>query len=293
MKDGVSVIVPDLSFSLDAGERLAIVGESGCGKTMTAMAILSLLPSNCTREGQIIFDGRELRPRDERRMRALRGRDIVFVPQSGGEFLNPALTVGTQLAESLRRAGVKGRAALRSATVQKLREAGLDDAEDAVRKYPFQLSGGQAQKVVLASALCSKPRLVIADEPTKGIDEEGAMRFMDSLDRLFPDAAVIVITHNVHIANRCRRVLVMYRGEMMEYGSCATVLGLPSHPYTASLTAALPDGGLCPRPVLREEGHGCAFYSRCPSAGERCGLEKPEAVMADGVLTRCFYAGGN
>lgn len=112
MKDGVSVIVPDLSFSLDAGERLAIVGESGCGKTMTAMAILSLLPSNCTREGQIIFDGRELRPRDERRMRALRGRDIVFVPQSGGEFLNPALTVGTQLAESLRRAGVKGRAAL-------------------------------------------------------------------------------------------------------------------------------------------------------------------------------------
>ncbi len=292
MSRGTNVIVSDLSFSLDKGERLAVVGESGCGKTMTAMAITGLLPRNCKRAGKILFDGTDLVSARERDLRALRGKDVVLVPQSGGEFLNPSLTVGTQLAECLKKAGFKGIKERRELALARLRDAGLDDAENAIGKYPFQLSGGQAQKVVLAAALCGNPRLVIADEPTKGIDEAGAMKFIDGLNELFPSAAVLVITHNVSVAKKCSRVLVMYKGELMEYGDTGKVLSAPSHPYTRSLTEALPENGFRPCPVLREGGTGCAFYRRCPLATEECAAAKPSPEECDGVTRRCFNADG-
>lgn len=292
MSKGTKTIVSDLSFSLAKGERLAVVGESGCGKTMTAMSVMGLLPANCKATGEIVFDGTDLLSRrGARKLRTLRGEKIMLVPQSGGEFLNPSIRISTQIYESLRKRGVRGRNALRAAARGLLREVGLSDAEEILDKYPFQLSGGQAQRVVLAIAASGDAKLVIADEPTKGIDEETAQLFLGKIDELFPSAAVIIITHNVSVASDCDKTLVMYKGEIMEYGDTHSVLGNPSHPYTQSLIAALPDRGFGVYPRLRDPSPaGCVFSDRCPYADDECFAAKPVSVNRDGTVRRCFRA---
>lgn len=292
MSKGTKTIVSDLSFSLAKGERLAVVGESGCGKTMTAMSVMGLLPANCKATGEIVFDGTDLLSRrGARKLRTLRGEKIMLVPQSGGEFLNPSIRISTQIYESLRKRGVHGRNALRAAARGLLREVGISDAEEILDKYPFQLSGGQAQRVVLAIAASGDAELVIADEPTKGIDEETAQLFLGKIDELFPSAAVIIITHNVRVASDCDKTLVMYKGEIMEYGDTRSVLGNPSHPYTQSLIAALPDRGFGVYPRLREPSPaGCVFSDRCPYADDECFAAKPVSVNRDGTVRRCFRA---
>ncbi len=292
MSKGTKTIVSDLSFSLAKGERLAVVGESGCGKTMTAMSVMGLLPANCKATGEIVFDGTDLLSRrGARKLHTLRGEKIMLVPQSGGEFLNPSIRISTQIYESLRKRGVHGRNALRAAARGLLREVGLSDAEEILDKYPFQLSGGQAQRVVLAIAASGDAELVIADEPTKGIDEETAQLFLGKIDELFPSAAVIIITHNVRVASDCDKTLVMYKGEIMEYGDTRSVLGNPSHPYTQSLIAALPDRGFGVYPRLRDPSPaGCVFSDRCPYADDECFAAKPVSVNRDGTVRRCFRA---
>lgn len=292
MSKGTKTIVSDLSFSLAKGERLAVVGESGCGKTMTAMSVMGLLPANCKATGEIVFDGTDLLSRrGARKLHTLRGEKIMLVPQSGGEFLNPSIRISTQIYESLRKRGVRGRNALRAAARGLLREVGLSDAEEILDKYPFQLSGGQAQRVVLAIAASGDAELVIADEPTKGIDEETAQLFLGKIDELFPSAAVIIITHNVSVASDCDKTLVMYKGEIMEYGDTRNVLGNPSHPYTQSLIAALPDRGFGVYARLRDPSPaGCVFSDRCPYAGDECFAAKPVFVNRDGTVRRCFRA---
>lgn len=292
MSKGTKTIVSDLSFSLAKGERLAVVGESGCGKTMTAMSVMGLLPTNCKATGEIVFDGTDLLSRrGARKLHTLRGEKIMLVPQSGGEFLNPSIRVSTQIYESLRKRGVRGRNALRAAARGLLREVGLSDAEEILDKYPFQLSGGQAQRVVLAIAASGDAELVIADEPTKGIDEETAQLFLGKIDELFPSTAVIIITHNVRVASDCDKTLVMYKGEIMEYGDTRSVLGNPSHPYTQSLIAALPDRGFGVYARLRDPSPaGCVFSDRCPYADDECFAAKPVSVNRDGTVRRCFRA---
>ncbi len=292
MSKGTKTIVSDLSFSLAKGERLAVVGESGCGKTMTAMSVMGLLPANCKATGEIVFDGTDLLSRrGARKLHTLRGEKIMLVPQSGGEFLNPSIRISTQIYESLRKRGVRGRNALRAAARGLLREVGLSDAEEILDKYPFQLSGGQAQRVVLAIAASGDAELVIADEPTKGIDEETAQLFLGKIDELFPSTAVIIITHNVRVASDCDKTLVMYKGEIMEYGDTRSVLGNPSHPYTQSLIAALPDRGFGVYARLRDPSPaGCVFSDRCPYADDECFAAKPVFVNRDGTVRRCFRA---
>lgn len=292
MSKGTKTIVSDLSFSLAKGERLAVVGESGCGKTMTAMSVMGLLPANCKATGEIVFDGTDLLSRrGARKLHTLRGEKIMLVPQSGGEFLNPSIRISTQIYESLRKRGVRGRNALRAAARGLLREVGLSDAEEILDKYPFQLSGGQAQRVVLAIAASGDAELVIADEPTKGIDEETAQLFLGKIDELFPSTAVIIITHNVRVASDCDKTLVMYKGEIMEYGDTRSVLGNPSHPYTQSLIAALPDRGFGVYARLRDPSPaGCVFSDRCPYADDECFATKPVFVNRDGTVRRCFRA---
>lgn len=292
MSKGTKTIVSDLSFSLAKGERLAVVGESGCGKTMTAMSVMGLLPANCKATGEIVFDGTDLLSRrGARKLHTLRGEKIMLVPQSGGEFLNPSIRISTQIYESLRKRGVRGRNALRAAARGLLREVGLSDAEEILDKYPFQLSGGQAQRVVLAIAASGDAELVIADEPTKGIDEETAQLFLGKIDELFPSTAVIIITHNVRVASDCDKTLVMYKGEIMEYGDTRSVLGNPSHPYTQSLIAALPDRGFGVYARLRDPSPaGCVFSDRCPYADDECFAAKPVSVNRDGTVRRCFRA---
>jgi ABC-type dipeptide/oligopeptide/nickel transport system ATPase component len=211
---------------------------------MTALSLLGLLPGNCRATGTARLDGTDLLALGEGELKKRRGRELALIPQSGGAFLNPVFTVRSHLYETLRKAGIKGAGELRRESLSLLRRAGFQEPEDALGKYPFQLSGGMAQRVVLAIGLAFSPKLVIADEPTRGIDEETAGLFLAELERAFPRSAVIIITHNIGLAKTCSRLLVIHDGRMIEYGDSEAVFRASRHPYTKSLIDGLPENGL-------------------------------------------------
>ena len=265
---GERVLLHNVSFSLSSGERLAVIGETGSGKTMLALSILGLLPANVRmRDGCVQLDGAALPT--GKQLQSLRGDRIVYIPQNGAEFLLPTRAVRKQLYDSLKKLGLP-RKEFPALAAEKLRLAGFDAPETVLDKYPFQLSGGMAQRVTIALAACSRARLLIADEPTNGLDEAGRAQFFALLDSIFPDAAKLIITHDISVAARCGRVLVLCGGRMLETGVSSTVLSAPRHPYTKALLAAQVANGMQPSPVLREGVSGCPFYARCPEADAAC-----------------------
>ena len=265
---GERVLLQDVSFSLSSGERLAVIGETGSGKTMLALSILGLLPANVRMQsGCIQMDGAALPA--GRRLQMLCGDRLVYIPQNGAEFLLSTRTVRAQLYDSLKKLGLP-RKEFPASAAEKLRLAGFDAPETILDKYPFQLSGGMAQRVTIALAACSQARLLIADEPTNGLDEAGRAQFFALLDSIFPDAAKLIITHDISVAARCDRVLVLCGGRMLETGASADVLSTPRHPYTKALLAAQVANGMKPSPVLREGVSVCPFYARCPEADAAC-----------------------
>lgn len=265
---GGRTLVDGVAFSVGEGESLALVGETGSGKTMTALSVMRLLPSDVVMKGgSICFEGRELKNRRE--LNRLLGKRIVYIPQNGAEFLNPARTVRKQLYDSLKKLGLP-RGELRRTALDRLRAAGFEEPEAILPKYPFQLSGGMAQRVTIAVSACSEARLIIADEPTNGLDAAGRERFMRMLNELFPKAARLIITHDIGIASLCDRALVLLGGRPMECGAASEVLGAPRHPYTKALIGSLVENGMRQTPRLREPEGSCPFYSRCGSACEAC-----------------------
>lgn len=268
LERGEKRLVEGLRFSVAAGESLALIGETGSGKTMTALSVMRLLPRNLVMEGgSIRFLGEELLRC--RNMRAKLGNDIVYIPQNGLEFLNPAKSVRGHLYDGLKKLGVSRRE-LESAALEKLRLAGFEAPEEVIDRYPFQLSGGMAQRVTIALSACSEAKLILADEPTNGLDEEGRKRFMQMLDTLFPGAARLIITHDIGIAALCDRALVLCGGRPMETGPAAELLYAPRQPYTAALLGALVKNGMQQTPVLRSGAALCPFYTRCPDARAAC-----------------------
>lgn len=265
---GERVLLQGVSFSLSSGQRLAVIGETGSGKTMLALSILGLLSSNVRMQsGCIEMDGAALP--SGKQLQTLRGDKLVYIPQNGAEFLLPTRTVRKQLYDSLKKLGLP-RKEFPALAAEKLRLAGFDAPEMVLDKYPFQLSGGMAQRVTIALAACSRARLLIADEPTNGLDEAGRTQFFSLLDSIFPDAAKLIITHDISVAARCDRVLVLCGGRMLETGTVDAVLGAPHHPYTKALLAAQVANGMQPSPVLREGVSTCPFYARCPKADTAC-----------------------
>ena len=265
---GERVLLHNVSFSLSSGERLAVIGETGSGKTMLALSILGLLPANVRmRDGCVQLDGAALPT--GKQLQTLRGDRIVYIPQNGAEFLLSTRTVRAQLYDSLKKLSLP-RKAFPALAAEKLRLAGFDAPETILDKYPFQLSGGMAQRVTIALAACSRARLLIADEPTNGLDEAGRAQFFALLDSIFPDAAKLIITHDISVAARCGRVLVLCGGQTLETGASADVLSTPRHPYTKALLAAQVANGMQPSPVLREGVSVCPFYARCPEADTAC-----------------------
>ena len=265
---GERVLLQDVSFSLSSGQRLAVIGETGSGKTMLALSILGLLPANVRmRSGCIRMDGTVLST--EKRLQTLCGDKLVYIPQNGAEFLLTTRTVRKQLYDSLKKLGLP-RKDFPALAAEKLRLAGFDAPETILDKYPFQLSGGMAQRVTIALAACSRARLLIADEPTNGLDEAGRAQFFALLDSIFPDAAKLIITHDISVASRCDRVLVLCGGRMLETGTVDAVLSAPHHPYTKALLTAQVANGMQPSPVLHEGVSGCPFYARCPEADAAC-----------------------
>ena len=268
LSHGERVLLENVFFSLSSGERLAVIGETGSGKTMLALSILGLLPANVRMQsGCIEMDGAALPA--GKQLQTLRGDKLVYIPQNGAEFLLPTRTVRKQLYDSLKKLGLP-RKDFPALAAEKLRLAGFDAPETLLDKYPFQLSGGMAQRVTIALAACSRARLLIADEPTNGLDEAGRTQFFALLDSIFPDAAKLIITHDISVAARCDRVLVLCGGRMLETGVSSTVLSAPRHPYTKALLAAQVANGIQPSPILREGTSGCPFYTRCPETDAGC-----------------------
>lgn len=268
LSHGERVLLQNVFFSLSSGEQLAIIGETGSGKTMLALSILGLLPANVRMQGGCIQMDSAALP-SGKQLQTLRGDRLVYIPQNGAEFLLPARTVRKQLYDSLKKLGLP-RKDFPALAAEKLRLAGFDAPETVLDKYPFQLSGGMAQRVTIALAACSRARLLIADEPTNGLDEAGRAQFFALLDSIFPDAAKLIITHDISVAARCDRVLVLCGGRMLETGVSSTVLSAPRHPYTKALLAAQVANGIQPSPILREGTSGCPFYTRCPETDAGC-----------------------
>jgi oligopeptide/dipeptide ABC transporter ATP-binding protein len=281
--------VNGVDLAIDSGETVALVGESGCGKSVTALAILGLLgrAASVTRGG-VRFDGRDLIHSSESELRRLRGASISMIFQDPMTSLNPVMTVGAQIREILEVHTQLRRADARRRSVELLEEVGIPDAARRADQYPHQFSGGMRQRAVIAIAISCNPRLLIADEPTTALDVTVQAQILALLRRLIADhrMALLLITHDLGVvADTCATTNVMYGGRVVESATTRDLFRHPAHPYTVALLRSIPklDGARKVRlaaiagqpPVLRSSPVGCTFAPRCPRALERCRVDTP------------------
>ena len=294
-------LVDGISFAVAPGEVLALVGESGCGKSLTAQAAMRLLPRAVQRAGGTVRLGADdLYAMPERAVRRLRGRRISMIFQEPLSALDPLSTVAAQVAEAV---DARGRAA-GAAVLAMLTEVGISDPARRMAQYPFELSGGMAQRVMIASALISRPEILIADEPTTALDVTIQAQVLDLLRRLAADrgTAILLITHDMGVvADIADRVAVMYAGRIAETGATGQLFARPHHPYTALLLAALPRLSDTPKstlavipgqvPLPGAMPDSCRFADRCPLASDICRREQPPLrEVAPGQRSACWHA---
>ena len=287
---GEARAVDGVSFSLDAGRTLGLVGESGCGKTVTALSILRLVPPpGRIRGGRILFAGRDLLTLREAEMRTLRGAEIGMIFQEPTTSLNPLFTVGDQIGEAVRLHEGAGRSEARRRAIEMLRLVEIPEADRRVDAYPHQLSGGMRQRVMIGMALSCSPRLLIADEPTTALDVTIQAQILDLLASLQNrlDMALLLVTHDLGVvAERADEVAIMYGGRIVERGPVDDVLEAPLHPYTRGLLRSVPKAGVDRRerletipgvvPDLTQLPSGCRFRDRCAEAIAACAEQDPK-----------------
>ena len=305
-QDGVVKAVDGITYHVDEGESMAIVGESGCGKSVSALSVMRLVanPPGRTVAGEVIFDGQDLLKVSNREIRHIRGNRIAMVFQEPMTSLNPVLTIGRQLSEALtlHLGMTKSEATDRSAEL--LRLVGIPESETRLKDYPHQFSGGMRQRVMIAMALSCNPRLIIADEPTTALDvtiQAQILELMQSLSDQF-GTALVIITHNLGVVARyATRVIVMYAGKIIEESSAREVYANPKHPYTLGLLRSVPRldeerrsklepiEGL--PPLLVDLPVGCSFAPRCRFAIDRCFQETPQLrTIEEGHISACHRA---
>ncbi|MGY4802383.1 ABC transporter ATP-binding protein [Teichococcus aerofrigidensis] len=305
---GVNRAVDGLSFHVEAGETVAIVGESGCGKSVTSMSILRLIPEPPGKiAGQIRFNGRSLLDLSDREMRAIRGNEISMIFQEPMTSLNPVLSIGKQIGEALRLHQGLSKSEAEAKAVEMLTLVGIPAPDKRVKEYPHQLSGGMRQRVMIAIALACNPKLLIADEPTTALDVTIQAQILDLMRDLKHrvGAAIVLITHDLGVvAEVAERVIVMYAGRKVEEARVEDLFRTPRHPYTQGLLGAVPklgsslDGeterlaeipGLVPS--LKEKIQGCVFAGRCPKVTELCREVAPALEeKAPRHVAACHYA---
>ena len=292
-----------VSFSVAPGEIVCLVGESGCGKSITALSILGLLSrQGHVTGGSIRFGGQELLTMSEKQLDRIRGRNAAMIFQDIMYSLNPVFTIGNQLTEGLRRHEHLPKAEARARAVALLERTGIPDAEAVMRKYPHQLSGGMRQRAMIAMALCCRPKLLIADEPTTALDVTIQLQIMQLLQSLRDETglAILLITHDIGVvAEMADRVVVMYAGQCVEQADTRTLLTAPAHPYTRALMQAVPGihddrsrrlyaiPGAVPEDYSGMEG--CRFAPRCPYAAD-CGKQPLYTPLTEDHLVRCEKA---
>ncbi len=298
-RDGIAKVIDNLSISLARGETLGIVGESGCGKSMTALSIMGLVPIPPGRiaDGRILLDDEDLLQADERRMRQVRGNEISMIFQEPMTSLNPVYSIGNQIAETARLHEGLSRADAMNRALEMLLAVGIPAAEKRIHEFPHQMSGGMRQRVMIAMALACKPRVLIADEPTTALDVTVQAQIFDLLNDLKQKTgtAIIMITHDMGaIAEMAQRVVVMYAGRIIEQADVTQILTDPQHPYTQGLIRCVPHLTQNPSverpplleipgvvPALSQLGQGCAFAPRCQYADAKCRAEMPPSAAVD------------
>ncbi|WP_435159374.1 dipeptide/oligopeptide/nickel ABC transporter permease/ATP-binding protein [Amycolatopsis sacchari] len=295
-------LIDGVGFDIEAGETVGLVGESGSGKTMTARAVMGLLPRNCRiASGAVVFDGKPIHGLDQRAFRELRGRRIAMISQEPMAALDPSFRIGSLVAEVVRAVDDLKGAALRARVVELLRMVEIPDPEGVARRFPHQISGGMAQRVAIAMALAGRPELLIADEPTTALDVTVQAEILDLLRSLQREnhMAILLVTHNWGVvADLCTKVVVMYAGQVVETASAAEIFSRPAHPYTRALLQSSPENtplgeriraipGAVPSP--HEWPTGCRFASRCDLARPECteGAIPVEALSGDRI-SRCI-----
>ncbi|UII56651.1 ABC transporter ATP-binding protein [Cytobacillus spongiae] len=301
--DGEIPAVDDVTFHIRKGEILGIVGESGCGKSVTSLSIMRLIPEPPGKivGGEILLEGENLALATEKRMRDLRGNEVAMIFQEPMTSLNPLFTIGNQLIEAILTHKKFSKKEAVQQAIEMLKLVGLPRVEEIIKEYPHQLSGGMRQRVMIAMALSCHPKLLIADEPTTALDVTIQAQILDLMKSLNEklDTAVMMITHDLGVvAELCQRVIVMYAGKIVEEGPVSAIFKNPKHPYTIGLLQSVPDirdkkerlfsiPGNVPKPGSIMVG--CRFYDRCNKRIERCKEEDPALYEAEEKhLVRCF-----
>lgn len=295
--------VDGVSLHVQKGEVLGIVGESGCGKSVTSLSIMKLIPSPPGKiaRGEILFKGEDLAKASPKRMKQLRGKEISMIFQEPMTSLNPLFTIGNQLVEAIRNHNKMNKKEARKKAVDLIKLVGIPRAEEVVDDYPHQLSGGMRQRIMIAMAMSCEPEVLIADEPTTALDVTIQAQILDLMKSLNEKqgTAILFITHDLGVvADICDRVVVMYAGKVVEEGTTRTILKDPKHPYTQGLIRSLPKltereqtlysiPGTVPRPGSIEVG--CRFADRCEFAFDACFVEDPELLQLNaGHTCRCL-----
>jgi oligopeptide/dipeptide ABC transporter ATP-binding protein len=301
-EEGPIRVVEDVSFAVEGGETMGLVGESGCGKSVTAQTIMRLLPSPPSRieAGRIDFNGTDLAIASEAHMRKIRGNEIAMIFQEPMTSLNPTMTIGDQIAESLLLHRGARSSDARPKVLDMLSQVGIGRPEKRYTQYPHELSGGLRQRVMIAMALICQPKLLIADEPTTALDVTIQAQILELLKKLQHDLdiAVLLITHDLGVVEEmCREVVVMYAGRIVEKAPARALFAKPRHPYTAGLLAASPRkakrGQILPTipgtvPPPGKRGEGCSFVERCVRALPRCRHDVPSLSGDDDHHAACW-----
>jgi oligopeptide/dipeptide ABC transporter ATP-binding protein len=298
--------ISNVSLQLNRGESLGLVGESGCGKSLTLLSILGLLPKPSVRQlaGRICFDGQELNAGDETAFRALRGSRIGYIPQDPMSALNPVFTVGNQLAEAVLLHHDLSRRSAWERSAELLSQVGIATAASRLKAYPHQLSGGQRQRVLIAMALAGDPELIVADEPTTALDVTVQAQVLQLLAELQDSRgmALLLVTHDLAVVSEvCDQVTILYAGNCAESGPARAVLNAPHHPYTRALLRSMPGHQpagqerlntiLGQVPSVGYWPSGCRFRDRCSRAEIRCAKERPEMLeSASNRFTACHFS---
>lgn len=303
-ENGALTAVDRVSFHVDAGETVSIVGESGCGKSVTALSILRLVPSSAKiTEGEIWFDGRDLLRTPISELQSIRGQQIAMVFQEPLSSLNPVQTIGRQIGEVLLIHGIAEKKDIKPRVIEILKKVGFPSPERNYNAYPHELSGGMRQRAMIAMALIGGPKLIIADEPTTALDVTIQAQILDLLQSLREEygLSVILITHNLGIvAEVAHRVVVMYAGKVVEVSPVGELFEEPLHPYTRGLLASVPTiagskrlygiPGMVPNPL--EYPAGCRFHPRCERALPRCAQMEPPSLQRAGRMVACWLYEG-
>lgn len=305
--DGYFTAVDDVSFNLEKGKTLGIVGESGCGKSVTSLSIMRLIPNppGKIESGEILFEGKDLLRLSEEQMRKIRGNDIAMIFQEPMTSLNPVFTIGNQIGEAiaLHQKNLT-KHDVRQKTIEMLKLVGIPEAEKRVDEYPHQLSGGMRQRVMIAMALSCNPKLLIADEPTTALDvtiQAQVLELIRKLQREF-SASMILITHDLGVvAETCDDVAIMYAGRVVEYGTVEDIFYRPKHRYTKGLLDSIPHFETGKRlerlqtikgmvPSLLNLPKGCRFADRCPAVGDDCRAADPALMSFQGKhVAACIH----